>query len=101
MDSYYEGTTEGRITVDIGIDVTTITSADIYYRKPDWTVGHFTGTFTTGTEVYYDILADTDIPVGSYGLWTFWAKIIFPDGDFTTTTPFTVKVVRVGYGGCS
>lgn len=45
MDSFYEGTTEGRITVDIGIDVSTITSADIYYRKPDWTVGHFTGEF--------------------------------------------------------
>ena len=101
MDSYYEGTTEGRITATIPIDVSLITSADIYYRKPDWTEGHFTATFTTGYTVYYDIQGANDIPVGSRGLWTFWVRIVFPDGDFTVTTPFTVRVLRTGYGGCS
>ena len=99
MDKFYEGTTEGRITVTLPVDVSTISGADIYYRKPDWTEGFFPGTYTTGYTVYYDIAAATDIPVGSYGIWTFWALIDFPDGDYTVTTPFAVRVVRQGFGG--
>lgn len=98
MDSFYIGTTEGRITADIGISVSLITSAEIHYRKPDWTTGFFAATLTTGTDVYYDIVNTTDIDQA--GLWTFWVKITFPDADFTYTTPFTVKALRPGYGGC-
>ena len=100
MDSFYCGTTEGRITLTLPVDVSTISAVEIQYRKPDWSLGVFPASYTTGYDCWYDILSDTDIGVNDYGLWTIWAKITFPDGDFTYTTPITFRAVRKGYGGC-
>jgi hypothetical protein len=86
----------GTITVETGIDVTTITSADIYYRKPDWTEGSWTASYTAGTEIYYDVTTELDQP----GLWTVWGEVTFPDSHTEITCTTTIRVYRPGYGGC-
>jgi hypothetical protein len=96
MDTWYVGQV-GIIEVETGVDVTTITSADIYYRKPDWTEGHWTADFTTGTVIHYDITTEIDQP----GLWTKWGILTYPDTHTEITCTTTFRVYRPGYGGCS
>ena len=101
MDKLYVGDTEVRIEADAGIDVTTITSAKIFYRKPhrgNYAQSSWAASFTTGTVVYYDITSSTDIDVP--GLWTFWPVLTFPDTHIITGTPFTIRAYRPGFGGC-
>jgi hypothetical protein len=84
------------LTIETGVDVTTISSADIYYRKPDWTESHWTASYTTGTTVHYDITTELD----QAGMWTFWVVLTYPGGETESTCACAYRVYRPGYGGC-
>lgn len=98
MDKYRLGDTEGEIRIPGDVDVSTIASAIIAYRKPDWTTGSFIGSYTTGYDVFYQIQTANDLDV--LGYWTAWIVYTMPDGDILTSSEITFKVIRPGYGGC-
>ena len=64
------------------VDVSTATTQEIVFRKPDGTVETKTSTFTnTGTDgkiEYTTVAGDLDVA----GRWTIQGHVILPTGDF-------------------
>ena len=55
------------IELDTLVDLTTATTTDVFYKKPDGTTGTWTGT-GSGTVVSYDVQAGD---IDQAGVWTF------------------------------
>ena len=76
----YVGDTGTEIIVDIGIDVTTLTSAKFLVTNPNgkqllWTTSHTTGTILT----YVTQAADFNLP----GIWVIQAQIQIGAGKWS------------------
>jgi hypothetical protein len=54
------------IILDTGVDITSATTHDIKYKKPDGTLGSWTGTIKDTTKVSYTIIASDLDQSGEY-----------------------------------
>lgn len=89
MSNIYVGQYSLRIKLTCGQEITSAASLGIGYKKPDGTIGRWSGTSSddaTG-EIYYDLESSSNLDQA--GLWHFWAYVEFSDnreanGDIVT-----------------
>ena len=68
----FETATYYTLTLDTNIDLSTATTHDIVYKKPDESTGTWTGTVTDTTKIQYSVQSgDLD----QHGLWRVQAKV--------------------------
>jgi len=93
-DKIYVGQTALTLTLSTGIDLTTASSVEIKYIKPDKTLGSWTADVdspATGGSISYTIQSATDLDVS--GSWKMWAYVTFSGstvapGDCATFTVY-------------
>lgn len=93
MAEYYKGQNAVRIELDCETDLSAITNAYIYYRKPSGTESYWTATVSNATEgiIYYDMLSGESFDEAGTGM----AKIVYADariGYGTTVTQYVSEL---------
>lgn len=78
MPSVYVGAIGQKITLRVGVDISTATTRQIKYRRPDGTLSNWTAAQESTTSISYTTTADTDLPIGSDGDWKLQAYIVTP-----------------------
>ena len=96
MNKVYKGQTELKLRVDVGVDIQGATSTLIKYKKPDGSTGSFAASIEDAFEgiIFYDVLSSNDLDV--VGKWTFWAYIVFLNGNEAPGCPYTLEVFEEG-----
>lgn len=93
----YTGQTSIQFNVDTDIDLTTVSSSQIYlrYYAPDLSTGQFVPTVvssTDGTLVYH---VEPSVAL-STGLYRMWAHVTHADGRISIGEPFSFTVRAEG-----
>jgi hypothetical protein len=97
MAKVYKNQSSLRLVLDTGINLTTATTLEIKYIKPDYTTGTLIGTLTGTTSMYYDYtntLGVSELNVS--GLWRFWTRVVFSDNRIGIGEPVELMVYTEG-----
>ena len=73
MSEVYKNQSYLTIYLDTNVDLTTATSMEILYKKPDGTTGEWDGSADDTTKIKYDV---QDGDLDQAGQWYFQAKFI-------------------------
>jgi hypothetical protein len=95
MGKVYKNQTELEIQLTTNQDITG-GSAEIRYKKPDATTGHFDAEiddYTNGV-IVYTITSEDDIDQA--GEWYFWAHVTFTGGGEANGEPVKITVYNEG-----
>lgn len=60
------------ITLDAGINISTATGLKILYRKPDYSLGSWSGTLVGTNEIKYDVV--DEMILDQFGTWELQIK---------------------------
>jgi hypothetical protein len=91
----YEDQDALRLSADTKLDISSATTFQIGYFKPDGTEGILTGSRST-TKVVYDLPLGSTLFHEGVGLWTFWADVTMADGRKAYGKPFQQRVYQKG-----
>lgn len=75
MNKIYVGDVGTVITLDVGEDVSTATTMDIVYKKPDGTTGTWNATLSGTTKIQYTTVSGD---IDESGKWYVHAYIVLP-----------------------
>ena len=93
----YVGQNSFRLTVETGIDLSGVSSSNVYlrYQSPTLSTGEYVLTVSVSTAgtVYYDMTSTDSLATG---LWTFWAYVTHNDSRISIGDPFGVTVTSEG-----
>lgn len=93
----YVGQNSFRITVETGIDLSGVSSSQVYMRyfSPTLSTGAYVATVSASTDgtIYYDMTSTDTL---ANGVWTFWAHVTHGDSRVSIGEPFYVTVSEEG-----
>ena len=93
----YVGQNAVKFRVDTDIDLTTVSSSQIYlrYYAPNTSSGEYAATVETSTDgiVYYNMQSSETL---STGLYRMWAHVTHADGRVSIGEPFSFTVKAEG-----
>lgn len=92
LSKIFVGDIGTKLKFDIGVDISNVISAKIYYRKPDGTTGSWTVSLEAPTYVYY-ITQNGDIDTA--GTWKFQVYVELASGWKGRGETVTIEVYEV------
>ncbi len=93
MGKIYVNQSSLKIILNTGVDLTTATTLQMGYKKPDDTVGYWTAQIQGTEGIYYNFVNDE---LNLVGTWAFWAYITFSDLRKAPSEPVNIKVYEQG-----
>lgn len=90
-----------KINIDTRMNLSNVNKLELYFRKPNGKEGKLpteiidipNGIALYDSEAINEINNFLDIP----GIWTFWAKIYYPNGQSATGEPWEEDIKKEGY----
>jgi hypothetical protein len=93
----YVGQNSYRLTVETGINLSGVSSSQIYLRyfSPTLSTGSYVATVSASTAgtIYYDMTSTDSL---ASGVWTFWVYVTHADSRVSIGEPFYVTVSEEG-----
>ena len=83
-----------KISLNTGIDISSATTLQILYEKPDGTKGELTGA-ANGMRIEVTLTAGSS-PIDVAGLWKFWTKVTFSNTSTVEGIPWEEYIHESG-----
>lgn len=96
MNKIYKNQSALQIKLTTNVDLSTVASAVIKYKKPDGvTTGEWDAQLEEGTtNITYNVLDSTVLDVA--GTWTVWSYLTFDDGREAPGEPVSLYIFEEG-----
>lgn len=96
MGKVYVGQTAFAIRRITGVDLSSVLSTVLKYKKPDGSAGQWTATVYNAARGIVEYIIASASDLDQVGAWTIWSYVTFADGNSAPGEASTLEVFEEG-----